>query len=273
LDFFENELQKMVIVESPISDVRYGGRTCVGRLGETTNFKLQFVTLGTHEKYEGIKATVFNRKEGEIDSNIFRFADILGKNVIKHNLNNDMPYIWAKMNGSYEWYAYKPTAADYIAVAKEVNAYLEVFLEQDRSLMKEKAKNLYLLYWYGEWGVETNAKLQLITSSKDTLYAAIGGEILTGNMQYLGEIGGIGFEAFKKDYLAGVDTLKELNYGFIKEMTESLLSEPETLNEYHKAASDYLAADFRFDPAEFDTAYISGNEYDYEPDNENDMEI
>ena len=142
MGFFEDELRKIVGANSPISDARYGGRACVGRLGESTNVKLQFVTIGTHEKYEGIKATVFNRNEGEVDSNVFRFADILGKNVTKHNLNNDMPYAWAKMNRTYEWYAYKPTAADYAAVAKEVNGYLEMFLEQQRQPVKEKAKTL-----------------------------------------------------------------------------------------------------------------------------------
>jgi len=260
MGFFEDELQKMFGKNSPISDAQFGGRACVGRLGETTNVKLQFVTLGTHERYEGLKATVFNRNDGEIDSNTFRFADILGKNVTKHNLNNNMPYVWAESNNSYEWYAYKPTVADYTAVAKEVNAYLEMFKEQQRQPVEEKAKTLYLLYWQGEWGAESNAKLELITSDKKTLYAAIGSEILSGNMVYLSESGGEGFEAYKKDYLAGVDVLKELNWGFVKEMNETLLSDAKTISEYQKAANDYLAADFRFDPAEYDRAYNSDDE-------------
>ena len=151
MGFFEDELRKLIGAESPISGARYGGRACAGLLGETASVKLQFVTLGTHEKYEGIKAAVFNRSGGEIDSNIFRFADILGKNVTKHNLNNDMPYVWADMNRTYEWYAYKPAAADYAAVAKEINNYLEMFLERERQPVKEKPKILYLLYSHSEW--------------------------------------------------------------------------------------------------------------------------
>ena len=269
MGFFENELKKLFVTNSPISDARFGGRACVGRLGDTTNVKLQFVTLGTHEKYEGIKATVFNRNEGEIDSNIFCFADILGKNVTKHNMNNDMPYVSATMNRSYEWYSYKPTVADYAAVAKEVNSYLEMFMEQKRQPVEEKAKTLYLFYSCNEWCEKSKASLLLVTSDKKTLYAAIGSEILTGNMEYLGESGGKGFAEYKKDYLKGVDVQKELNYGFVNEMDETLLSAPTTISEYQKAANDFLAADFCFDPAEYDRCSEPNEElYD-----ENDYEI
>jgi len=256
MGFFENELQKLVNKQSPISDASFGGRTCIGRLG-VNNVKLEFVELGTHERYEGIKATVINRDKWRIDCNIFRFAEILGKNVTKHNINNNMPYVWERDNGIYEWYSYKPTAADYAVVANEVNSYLERFMEQQQQPMEEKAKNLYLLYSCNEWCEKSKAPLMLITSDKETLYAAIGGEILTGNMEYIGESGGKGFAEYKKDYLAGVDVLKELNYGFVNEMDETLLSVPETISEYHKAANEFLAADFRFDPADFDRAYNS----------------
>ena len=258
MGFFENELQKIVGAKSPIIDARYGGRACVGRLGETTNIKLQFVTLGTHEKYEGIKATVFNRNNGEIDSNIFRFADILGKNATKNNLNNNMPYAWKTMNNNYEWYSYKPTATDYSTLAKEVNAYLEMFLEPQLYQVNEKAKTLYLLYSCNEWCEKSKALLLLITPDKETLYAAIGGEILTGNMEYIGESGGKGFAEYKKDCLAGVDSVdifKELNYGFVKEMDITLLSEPETLSEYYASANTLLSADVNFDPDAFDEVY------------------
>jgi hypothetical protein len=268
MGFFEEELRKMFGVNSPVSDTRFNGRACVGRLTEKINVKLNFETLGTHEKYEGIKATVYNRSEGTIDSSVFRFADILGMNVRKHNLNNDMPYVWASSRGNYEWYSYKPTTADYAAVAGEVNSYLEVFLEQQQP--PKKSNILYLLYSCNEWCEKSKASLMLITSDKKTLYAAIGGEILTGSMEYLGESGGNGFAAYKKDYLSGNDVLCELKYGFIKEKYEALLSEPDTLPEYQSAASELLAADYHFNPAEFNKAY---NSEDFEPDEENDMEI
>ena len=126
MGFFEDELRKMFGKNSPISDARFVGRACIGRLGETTNVKLEFVTMGTFERYEGLKAAIFNRNDGPIDSNTFRFADTLGHKV-SGDRNGKMPYVWKY--GVYEWYGYKPDTSDYAAVAKEVNSYLEMFLE------------------------------------------------------------------------------------------------------------------------------------------------
>jgi len=272
MGFFEDELRKLFGANSPIADARFGGRACVGRLGETTNVKLQFVTLGTYEKYEGIKATVYNRKDGEIDSSTFRFADILGKNVRKNNLNRDLPYVWKNSNVGHEWYSYKPTAADYAAVANEVNGYLELFLEQQRSPERpgrSKSVNLYLLYSCNEWCEKSKASLLLVTSDKETLYAAIGGEILTGGMEYDGESGGKGFAEYKWDYLNHNVMMGKLQYGFIVEMDEALLSEPETVSKYYTDASDFLDVYFDFDSDAFDKAY---NSEDIEHDGENELD-
>ncbi|MCL2853331.1 MAG: hypothetical protein FWE20_09945 [Defluviitaleaceae bacterium] len=134
--FFEDELRKIFGASPAINDARFTGRACMGRLGETTNVKLEFVTLGTHEKYEGIKASVFNRNEGVIDSNVFRFMDMLdfkpGGSI------RVSPHIWV-YNGKAEWYSYKPNAADYAAIAASINSYLEVFLEPAR-LTRETEK-------------------------------------------------------------------------------------------------------------------------------------
>ncbi|GHV39795.1 hypothetical protein FACS189490_03950 [Clostridia bacterium] len=129
MGFFEVELQKLFGNCSRIRDARFVGRACVGRLGETTNVKVQFVTLNTHEKYEALKATVFNRNEGVIDASAFRFGDVLGKKEVNSRYIKDIvPHVWT-YDGTSEWYAYKPNAADYRALAAVVNSYLEVFLD------------------------------------------------------------------------------------------------------------------------------------------------
>lgn len=129
MNFFENELRKLFGTGAPFADARFVGRTCVGRLGDTTNVKLEFVTHGTMDKYEGIKATVLNRKEGVIDSNLFLFNDILGKKPMKSSPATLIkPYIWV-YQGSAEWYGFTPKKEDYKAIADTVNSYLEVFIE------------------------------------------------------------------------------------------------------------------------------------------------
>ena len=130
MNFFESELRKIFETGAPVIDQRFVGRACIGRLSDTTNAKLEFVTLNTSEKYEGIKATILNRNEGMIDSQLFRFEDILGKKPGKTASYSDgvPPHIWV-YNGKAEWYSYKPITADYKAIAGAVNGYLEMFRE------------------------------------------------------------------------------------------------------------------------------------------------
>lgn len=141
MGFFEEELQKIFGKDAPITDIRFTGRACIGRLGETTNVKLEFVIQNYMEHYGGIRATVFNRNEGKIDSGLFLIEDILGKKpgVSASYINGIPPHI-AVYNGKAEWYVYKPTAEDFRAIAAAVNSYLEVFLEPDRQTREtEKA--------------------------------------------------------------------------------------------------------------------------------------
>ena len=132
---------------------------------------------------------------------------------------------------------------------------------------------LYLLYSCNEWCEKSKALLLLVTSDKDTLHTAVGGEILVGNMDYRGENGGKGFAAYKEDYIAGKDVLRELKYGFINEIDNALLNEPDTVPKYYMDAHDFLAPDFRFDPDAFDRACSGdemerGDEHDEEYDDE-----
>jgi hypothetical protein len=129
MNFFEHELRKLFEGSEAISDARFTGRVCIARLTDSTNVKLQFVTLGTHEHYEGIEATVLNRTEGKIDSTVFRFLDILGKKAVPGNPNfrdGIVPYVW-KGQKDYEWYAYKPDPHDFEMITESVDSYLEAF--------------------------------------------------------------------------------------------------------------------------------------------------
>jgi hypothetical protein len=133
-------------------------------------------------------------------------------------------------------------------------------------------KNLYLFYSCNEWCEKSKASLRLVTSDKATLYAAIGGEILTGNMEYNGETGGNGFMSYNWDYLNHDVEMSKLKYGFVQEMDEALLTEPGDLPEYCKTASEFLDVYFEFDAADFNKAYSGVEGYGADPDDENDIE-
>ncbi len=128
MNFFEKELQKIVSLGVPISDSKYVGSACYGRLDDALRVKLQFTTLGISGHYEAIKATVINRNDGPVDSAIFRFSDVLGrKQVDNPNFKNGiMPYAWA-YDGKTEWYVYHPTEQDYKKLCAEVSNYCDIF--------------------------------------------------------------------------------------------------------------------------------------------------
>lgn len=130
MNFFEKELKKLVGQSNALADPRYIGRACYGRVSENIRVKLQFITMGTHEHYEALKATLINNTEGEIDSSIVRFRDIWGiKPSDNPNFRDGVnPHIWT-YQGKSEWYVYEPTPADYEKLADNVDEYLEMFSE------------------------------------------------------------------------------------------------------------------------------------------------
>lgn len=135
------------------------------------------------------------------------------------------------------------------------------------------AKTLYLLYSCNEWWAR--ASLILITSDIQTLYAAICGEVLNENMEYDGKTGGKGFAECKQDYLAEEIIISKLKFGFVKEVDEAMLSEPDTLQKHHIDASEFLRADFLFEADAFDSACNDDSIecFDDEPDDECELEI
>ena len=138
MSFFEQELRRLVGACNGVINPTFAGRACFGELGGDNRVKLQFITLGTHERYEAIKATILSRSEGEVDSLLFRFSDTWGKKQLNNpNFREGLiPYAWT-YNGKTEWYAYRPTDADIKKLAAELDGYIGVFA--DRSLVADKA--------------------------------------------------------------------------------------------------------------------------------------
>jgi hypothetical protein len=139
MNFFEQELRKLVEQGTELEDVRFAGRVAVGRLGATTTAKLEFITEGMHGYYSAVQASIFNRSEGEIDSTSFSFKDIWGsKKVSNPNFRNGIdPHIWVS-DRKTDWYAYTPTPRDFKVLADTINAYLGVFKEPELAPQIEK---------------------------------------------------------------------------------------------------------------------------------------
>jgi len=139
MNYFEQELRRIAIACDNVTDPVFAARACFADLGGDNRVKLQFVTMGTHERYEALKATVLNRSDGEVDSLILRFGDTWGrKQVSNPNFRDGVIPCIRTFDGKSEWYAYRPTDADIKKLAAELGTYLSVFT--DRSRAPEKAR-------------------------------------------------------------------------------------------------------------------------------------
>ncbi|MGE4354664.1 MAG: hypothetical protein AB7D36_11350, partial [Oscillospiraceae bacterium] len=126
MNFFEKELRNILDSNYYTADVKVVGRAYYASIGKNLRLKAEFVTMGTADHYEGIKATVINRNDGPVDSLTLRFADVLGGKTTSKVSNDNLPYAWT-YNEKTEWYTYEPTPRDYEILSDALNDYIEVF--------------------------------------------------------------------------------------------------------------------------------------------------
>lgn len=67
MNFYEQELRKIIGQSTASADASYVGRSCFVRLNSDLRAKLTFITMGLASHYEALKMTILNRKEGEIN--------------------------------------------------------------------------------------------------------------------------------------------------------------------------------------------------------------
>ena len=89
MTFFEKELHRLFDDSECISeDAVFAGKTMIAPIGEDLRAKVQFVYTNTHAKYDALRLTIINRHEGTVDSETFKFKDIIGMKGDRE------PHIW-----------------------------------------------------------------------------------------------------------------------------------------------------------------------------------
>ena len=139
---FEKELRKLFEDGKLIRSPKFIGRDCFGMLGGDLRVRAQIIETCCASHYDAVKLTVLNRTEGVVDTFKFDLMDLWGKKAVPGNPNfpnGVAPHIWG-YNGSYEWYAYTPTKADYQVLQNAIADYLEQFREQ----VKDGPKLVYI---------------------------------------------------------------------------------------------------------------------------------
>lgn len=146
MTFYEQELRKLFADGTVISSPTFAGRACLGTLGKNLRVRVQFVTSGYADHYDAISVTVLNRTDGVVDKLRLRLKDILGVKQAPGNPNfrsGVSPHIWED-GGKAEWYAFRPSAADYSAMRQAVSEYLDVFRDRVMECWQAGPKLVYI---------------------------------------------------------------------------------------------------------------------------------
>ena len=130
MDFFEKEMRTLFGDNTVMSDLKFTGKTMLGRLDENKLCKLHFVTTGTAGKYTAIQSTIINSNDGVIDKQLFKFFDIIG--YFCSSLSDKIePYMWDY--NKPEWYT-KVSQSDKAKIADTVLEYVEMFQDQSYAM-------------------------------------------------------------------------------------------------------------------------------------------
>ena len=125
MNFFENEMRTMFKDAEMLQDKKFCGKTMLAKLDDDLRLKLRFVAQqGDH--YTGIEACIINRTDGAVDSQIFRFGDIIGMRK-DYCGNTKHPYIW-DYNGKPYWY-FPVSRNEKLQIADTILDYVGMYQE------------------------------------------------------------------------------------------------------------------------------------------------
>ena len=130
MTFFENELKKMFDSCDFITDKTYSGKTMLGKLGDDLRIKISFVTTRYADHYTALRVKIINRTEGEVDSETFKFGDIIGKQKTAYDRID--PYIWS-YGGEDKWYI-PITNNQRSLIADTVTDYASMYLDEGMTM-------------------------------------------------------------------------------------------------------------------------------------------
>ena len=124
MTFFEKELHRLFDDSERISaDAVFAGKTMIAPIGEDLRAKVQFVNTKISGQYDALRLTIINRNEGTVDSETFKFKDIIGMKGDRE------PHIWED-GQRVDWYIYHPTAYDYNLISDTVEDYISMYADQ-----------------------------------------------------------------------------------------------------------------------------------------------
>ena len=128
MNFFEQELRKIVHGRDAIHYPKFVGRECIARLTDDLTVKLSFRSLHIADHYDALQIRLMNRRDGEVDSQHIRLADVWGQVTMQGRNERISPYAWTYQEDTH-WYGFRPNEMQYQQISDTLNDYLGCFLD------------------------------------------------------------------------------------------------------------------------------------------------
>ena len=128
MNFFQQQLKWILGNQPEFQDAKYVGRACFVPLADGTRIKAEFITRGTHERYEALKLTAMNKSEGQIDATVLELKDYFATQK-GSTAESFSPHIWVYREKP-EWYG-MPSYSEKEGLGEAAGEYVRLFgLEQ-----------------------------------------------------------------------------------------------------------------------------------------------
>lgn len=134
MNLYEKELRMMFGDTDIIKNPLIVGRTLTGILDEDLRIKLKIIASEVQGRFDTIRAVIINRTGGEVDSQNFLFADIIGMQKRTNGLEPIVPHMWDNGNPKGAWYGSGPTIEQKAMIGDTVLNYAGLYLHQDMQL-------------------------------------------------------------------------------------------------------------------------------------------
>ena len=125
MNFFERQMRDMFEDTDMLRDMKFCGKTMLAKLDDDLRLKLRFVSFHGN-RYSGIEASIINRTDGVVDTQTFRFGDIIGMRK-DYCGNIEHPYIW-DYQGKQTWY-FPVSSVEKLQIADTILEYAAMYQE------------------------------------------------------------------------------------------------------------------------------------------------
>lgn len=96
MNTFEKELRKLFQHDTLLTEPRFVGRSCYGKISNDIRMRAEFYNTKIAGHYDSLKIILLNRNEGVIDTALIRFDDLFGKQKVSNPNFKDgvFPHLW-----------------------------------------------------------------------------------------------------------------------------------------------------------------------------------